>query len=118
MIQALDIKGPDEMTLEVLQRQREDFEQQFASGTFIAPFPEMVVKLGIPWPTVVIVAVLFLLANIGLAANTEWLSAIGVALSINAFQQFPGTWAVFMRTGGALAFLLATVYVFRRLPIK
>lgn len=118
MNQALDVKGPDETTLEVLQKQREDLEQQFASGTFIAPFPEIVIKLGIPWPTVVIVAVLFLLANIGLAANTEWVSAIGVALSINALQQFPGTWAVFMRTGGALAFLLATVYVFRRLPIK
>ncbi len=118
MNQALDVKGPGEMTLEVLQKQREDLEQQFASGTFIAPFPEIVIKLGIPWPTVVIVAVLFLLANIGLAANTEWVSALGVALSINVLQQFPGTWAVFMRTGGALAFLLATVYVFRRLPIK
>lgn len=118
MNQALDVKAPDETTLEVLPAQREDLEQQFASGTFIAPFPEIVIKLGIPWPTVVIVAVLFLLANIGLAANTEWVSAIGVALSINALQQFPGTWAVFMRTGGALAFLLATVYVFRRLPIK
>jgi hypothetical protein len=118
MNQALNDGEGRQLTLDILQKEAAELEQQFASGTFIAPFPEIVIKLGIPWVTVISVAVLFLLANIGLAANTEWVSGIGVALSIDVLQQFPGTWAVFMRTGGAVAFLFATVYVFRRLPIK
>jgi hypothetical protein len=118
MNRALNAGVAEELTLEAVQKQAAELELQFSSGTFIAPFPELVIRLGIPWRTVLFVAMLFLLGNIGLAANTEWVSAIGVVLSIEGLQQFPGTWAVFMRTGGALAFLLATVYVFRRLPIK
>jgi hypothetical protein len=46
MNQALNDGEGRQLTLDILQKEAAGLEQHFASGTFIAPFPELVIKLG------------------------------------------------------------------------